>query len=140
MNDVSRATLNWLVLLHVLQMEEDEEEAEELEERKVLQKILISRTKSRIPSFIYVKMVAANGGRKKNSTNFSNNELMSLLETMKSLLPIGSEEWEAVVVEHFGNYPSPGRDANSIRRKYTTLHRRKIPTGDPNMPPAVRLA
>ena len=25
------------------------------------------------------------------------------------------------------------RDPNSIRRKYSTLHRKKAPTGDPNM-------
>ena len=34
----------------------------------------------------------------------------------------------------------PGRDVDSIRRKYHTLHRRGIPTGDPLCPADVKLA
>ena len=33
-----------------------------------------------------------------------------------------------------------GRYVDSLRRKYTSIHREKVPTGDPNMPEEVRLA
>ena len=34
----------------------------------------------------------------------------------------------------------PYRDVRSIRRKFTSLHRRNIPTGDPDCPEEVKLA
>ena len=33
-----------------------------------------------------------------------------------------------------------GRDVQSVKRKYNSLHRLQIPTGDPNMPEEVRQA
>ena len=65
-------------------------------------------------------------------------ELMHMLEVMHGILPIGPQEWDMVVEAHTAQYP--GRDVESLRRKYTSLHRKKIPTGDPNIPPEVRLA
>ena len=65
-------------------------------------------------------------------------ELLHLFGIMLEILPIGPNEWERVVDIHSEVYP--GRDKESIVRKYTALHRRKIPTGDPNMPPEIRLA
>ena len=63
---------------------------------------------------------------------------MHMLEVMHGILPIGPQEWDMVVEAHTAHYP--GRDVESLRRKYTSLHRKKIPTGDPNIPPEVRLA
>ena len=57
---------------------------------------------------------------------------------MHSVLPIGPTEWEQVLDLHSAQYP--GRDVNSLRRKYTTLHRKKMPTGDPLCPEEVRMA
>ena len=65
-------------------------------------------------------------------------ELLHLFGIMLEILPIGPNEWQKVVDLHSEKYP--GRDKESIVRKFTTLHRRKIPTGDPNMPPEIRLA
>ena len=42
-----------------------------------------------------------------------------------------------VVVEYYLEFP--GRDVNSIRRKYILLHRKKIPTVNPRMPLGVRM-
>ena len=71
--------------------------------------------------------------------NYSHEEVMTMLELMEKILPIGTEEWEQVETGLRDKFP-PGRDKNSITRKYHQLYRRKIPTGDPNMPPEVRLA
>ena len=69
---------------------------------------------------------------------FTHLELINLMEIMISILPIGPTEWEQVWEHH--NVTFPGRDVNGLRRKYTTLHRKKIPTGDPNMPDEVHMA
>ena len=34
----------------------------------------------------------------------------------------------------------PGQDVDSLRRKYTSIHVKKVPTGDPNIPEEMRLA
>jgi hypothetical protein len=63
---------------------------------------------------------------------------MHMLGIMDRVLPIGSEQWDSVVAEHSNDYP--GRCKNGLMRKYSSLHRRPIPTGDPNCPEEVRLA
>lgn len=101
-----------------------------------------------IPAFVYIHKTKDNinsnmsthAGRKKGRGNYSHMELNSLLDTMEDILPIGSEEWQRVVEQHNENYPSSGRDAESIRRKYATLHRKKVPTGDPMCPLEVKKA
>ena len=70
--------------------------------------------------------------------NYSPVEITHLLEILQRVQPIGSEEWQQCVDEH--NLVYPGRCKQSIMRKYATLYRKTIPTGDPNCPPAVKLA
>ena len=65
-------------------------------------------------------------------------EMMYLFTVMEKVLPIGPIEWDLVLAAHIENFP--GRNVESIRRKYTTTHRKKVPTGNPNMPPEVSLA
>jgi len=79
-------------------------------------------------------------GRKKGRGSFSTDELNSLLDTLEAILPIEYEEWQQVVDAHDAHFPSTGRDVNSIKRKYCTLHRKKPPPGDPYCPPQVRQA
>ena len=62
---------------------------------------------------------------------------MHLLTIMETVVLIGPNEWDEVLDQHSRLFP--GRDVDSLRRKFTTLHREKIPTGDPNMPLEVRL-
>ena len=63
-----------------------------------------------------------------------------MLNTLRAILPIGPEQWEQVVHRHEEKWPAQLRDRDSINRKYSTLHRKSIPTGDPNISPAVKLA
>lgn len=65
-------------------------------------------------------------------------ELLNLFSIMSTILPIGPIEWEKVTETHSVKFP--GRDTDSLRRKYTSTHRRKVPTGDPDCPPEVREA
>ena len=62
-------------------------------------------------------------------------ELLDFLEVMERILPIGPLEWETVADLHGKQWP--GRDVDSLRRKYTSTHRRKAPTGSPDCPPEV---
>ena len=66
------------------------------------------------------------GGRKPGAGNYSKDEVMNLLGIMDEILPIGQEEWETVVERHSKDYP--GRDVDSVRRKFATMHRKEIPT------------
>jgi hypothetical protein len=79
------------------------------------------------------------GGRKSGRGNYTREEMMNFLSIMEVVLPIGGEEWDEVFQQHTAT-GYPGRDTESIRRKYGTLHRKPIPTGDPSMPDEVRLA
>ena len=80
----------------------------------------------------------ANGGRRAGAGNYTREEQIHFLNIMERILPMGPEEWDQVQLEHEAVYP--GRDVDSIRRRYNRLHRKKIPTGDPTMPPEVRQA
>ena len=62
------------------------------------------------------------------------------MELLEEHLPIGDDEWQKMTDMHCAAWPNPGRNSQSIRRKYHDLHRKKAPTGDPNMPPEVRVA
>ena len=78
--------------------------------------------------------------RSNGTQNYSLEELMDMLGVLEEILPIGNEEWEAVRQQHFERWPVPGRDAAAIRRKWVNLHRKKVPTGDPNIAPEVAKA
>ena len=55
-----------------------------------------------------------------------------MFAVLKDVLPIGPEEWRQVADRHAEKYP--GRDVDSIRRTYSSNHRKQVPTGDPNCP------
>ena len=57
---------------------------------------------------------------------------------MEQIVPIGPDEWDLVLGQHSISFPS--QDVDSLRRKYHSVARKSIPTGDPNMPEKVRLA
>ena len=71
---------------------------------------------------------------------FRINEILSLLETISTHLPIGSHEWEVVASQHNENFPDKERTGPSLRRKFSQLHKVKKPTGDPTCPAEVRYA
>ena len=71
-------------------------------------------------------------------SKYRTDELINLFSIMEQIVPIGPDEWDMVVSQHSISYP--GRDVDSLRRKYHSVARKSIPTGDPNMPPEVRMA
>ena len=76
----------------------------------------------------------------KRGAGFCEDELDCLLDTLDKHLPIGKEEWDRTTAEHLTMYPEQARTVESIRRKFATLYRKKMPTGDPNCPEPVRRA
>ena len=63
---------------------------------------------------------------------------MHLLCILEDVVPVCKTDWESVLHQHSERFP--GREVAALRRKLQGLHRRKMPTGDPNMPEEVRLA
>ena len=74
------------------------------------------------------------GGRR----NYSKQEQLHLLGIMNVLMPIGGDEWDQVLERHSVRYP--GREVDSLRRKFSQLHRKSHPTGDPVCPTEIKLA
>lgn len=72
--------------------------------------------------------------------SFTTSELESLLEIIEDILPVGPNEWEAVLARHVTRYPDMERTKESIKRKFSSLYNAKKPTGDPTCPPTVRSA
>ena len=73
-------------------------------------------------------------------TNFLREELDSFLDSVEDILPLSTTQWEGVVETHSARYPDKGRTVDSLKRKFKELHIKRIPTGDPHCPPAVRRA
>ena len=102
----------------------------------------------KIPSEIFIMPVAevppppappaSQQGRRPSSKNYGIEETRHLFAILTTIVPIGPDEWQRVCDEHNLNYP--GRDLNSIKRRYATLYRKQMPTGNPNMPWEVREA
>jgi hypothetical protein len=75
-----------------------------------------------------------------SSKTFSMAEKLHLLGIMKEILPTDGNEWDEVLHQHNVIYHACERDVPKLRRKFTSLYRTKIPSGDPHMPEDVRLA
>jgi hypothetical protein len=74
------------------------------------------------------------------STDYTKEELLHFLNIALSIKPISQEAWEMVLAEHNVEFGHKNRTVESLRRKYAQLHRKKIPTGDPECPEEVKLA
>ena len=73
-----------------------------------------------------------------SNRNYGGIEGKFMLDILQDILPVGPEEWNKALDRHSKEYP--GHSVISIRRRYNTLHRKSIPTGDPNCPPQVAQA
>ena len=93
-----------------------------------------SNHQKKIPSVVFIYRTMAPPGTK----NYCHDEVMALLRLLEKHLPVGPDAWEQVAEIHANNWTERG--VESIRRKYNLLHRKKAPTGSPNIPPAVFLA
>ena len=65
---------------------------------------------------------------------------MSLLQLLQDKKPIGQEDWQEVTNIHAANFPNEGRDMQSLRRKFNALRNKKMGTGNPIIPPDVKMA
>jgi hypothetical protein len=99
-----------------------------------------------IPSVIFFTKATKNmsgrqarGGRRAGVHNWTKEETMSMLSLVKDMKPIGDEAWKDVAAEHAKDYPFRS-DKYALMRKYGNLHRKPIPTGDPDCPEEVKFA
>jgi hypothetical protein len=69
-------------------------------------------------------------------SNYSGAEIEHMLDILKGILPIGTEEWQAVEDWHNAGDVYNCTSAN-IRKKLHALKNKKLSTGDPDCPPAV---
>jgi hypothetical protein len=101
-----------------------------------------SRLRISLVTFISVSgrklKLTLNMAPRPGNRNFSTSESMNMLGIMSNILPISGDDWLAVLAMHTVNFP--GREVESLRRKFSTLHRKKVPTGDPGCPTDVKLA
>ena len=73
-------------------------------------------------------------------SGFTQTETDTLLEILDVMLPLCREEWDAVLAKHNTVFGDQHRTVDSLKRKFSTLHRKRMPTGDPLMPDDVRKA
>lgn len=71
---------------------------------------------------------------------FRDVETRCLLDLIGDVLPISQDEWEEVERRHVSVYSDLERNKETLKRKFQSLYLKKMPTGDPNCPPNVRLA
>lgn len=69
---------------------------------------------------------------------FTPHEVQVLLTSIEKILPIGMIEWDAVLFEHERQFPEGAcRTREGLKRKFASLYKLQMPTGDPNIPPDV---
>jgi hypothetical protein len=76
----------------------------------------------------------------KRGFKFTVSELESLAKTVEELVPISTTEWDRVQNQHNTCCPKQQRTLESLKCKFQELARAKIKTGNPNMPPHIRVA
>ena len=64
----------------------------------------------------------------------------TLYSAQRNFTPHNLLDWERVWDRHNLRYPQKDRTAESLRRKFQTLVKKKMKTGDPNCPPHIRSA
>ena len=84
--------------------------------------------------------VSEKGKKGARGTNFSPEEVDCMLELIEKHMPLSASQWQKVVDEHMMRFPTTDRDIDGLRRKFNALASKKIPTGDPFIPPDVKKA
>jgi hypothetical protein len=70
---------------------------------------------------------------------FSEVETWFLLDIINKVLPIRMEEWEEVERQHIALYPQFDQNKEMLKQTFQLLYLKKMPTGDCNCNPNVRL-
>lgn len=73
------------------------------------------------------------------AANYTDAELRRMIDLLEKVLLMSPDEWQYDVADKHAE-KFRGRDVDSIRRKFYTLHRRAIPTGNPTCPWYVKQA
>ena len=83
----------------------------------------------------------SSANKKLRGPNFTKEEVLSLLDTLEEMVPLGSLQWVSVCTKHEHN-GWPARSADVLKRKYSSLLKKayQVPTGDPNIPQEVQRA
>lgn len=78
----------------------------------------------------------------KKGPNFTKAEIDCFLDLAEKApeLPLSITEWDLIAEQHRTFFPLTMRNGDSLRRKFNQLAGRKIPTGDPRIPPEVKKA
>ena len=76
----------------------------------------------------------------RKGSNYSQEEMENFLDLVEEILPMSQSAWERIAELHSSRYPDLKRTVDSLKRKFKELHSKKVPTGDPVCPPAVRRA
>ncbi|ETP20504.1 hypothetical protein F441_05782 [Phytophthora nicotianae CJ01A1] len=81
------------------------------------------------------------GGRASGSEGYSITDIDKVVDCVRSVKPIGANEWEEVL-EQYQQYAAANgravRNLISIKKKFQSLINAKEPTGDPDCPEYVR--
>ena len=134
-----------MLIAGILRMQEALAEVESLREAANDSRVLVC-SKSSAECFINLKMppptTKANkkGTRRERGPNFTTQELLSLAQTVREVLPQDMDDWELVAQLHSAKFPNNHRKAKSLKLQFTVMHRKKQPTGDPAMPDHIRIA
>lgn len=66
-------------------------------------------------------------------SGFLEQDIDSMLELVEEHLQIAREEWDHVLRLHEERCPKFDRSVDSLKRKFFSLRRTKVPTGDPTI-------
>lgn len=81
----------------------------------------------------FTRIVPAGGG----GNLFSMEEVDTMLEILEAVLPLWCDEWESVTKIHQERFPDIGRTTEYLKRNFMASYRKRMPTGDPHIPPKV---
>jgi hypothetical protein len=104
-----------------------------MQKKKIQNRLHVSRS-----LFLRLQTQTLNMAPRGGKRNYTQAELLNMLGLILEILPVGGEDWTAVPEAHLVDFP--GREVGSLRRKFSLLHRKKIPAGDPRCPEEVKLA
>jgi len=78
--------------------------------------------------------------RQAGTSNWTKGELEHLLSILEVILPLSPADWEEVKLRFDAKFSKNQRAVAALQRKFTSLHRTKEPTGNPDIPSPVRIA
>ena len=76
----------------------------------------------------------------RRGANFTAAELDCFLNAVEEVMPLSATQWEDVAEAHLTRYPETGHNVASLKRKFKELYTKRVSTGDPSCPHAVRKA